>query len=203
MKSRQILKDLTSNNLTRLSGEGLKALPALNFHVGLPDKGKIGSAFKFIRNIFGSNNTATEAMGMLATGLIAHLIGFENPKLNKAANQGVHGPDFILRQETYKQVWAIFEAKGGTSKHGSSTLGGTGKVKQMGSKWLEHWIRRTANNNDYSEDGPAFIEAAVRPGGPILTAIVSLNFKRPGKEFHIGAQPFFAPNGPLKAWKGF
>ncbi len=201
-----ILGILKKHNLTDLGLSALAALKPIQFHLDLPDTGKIGKAFRLARNILGKSNGAQEFIGKMGTAMILHLMKFGESRLVPA--HSVWGPDGIVRHETKQDLWAIFEAKGGSSKLGTSTLSrpnpfpsemkgrvfpGT-QYEQMGKEWLEFWIRKTIDKNRHTLLGRDFVDA-FDPGKPILTGVVSVNLNRRQEELKFAAQVFVSQFG--------
>ncbi len=114
------LAALTTSGLQTILDQANVGFPVIQFHLDLPDTGSIGKAIRLARNIFGNCNRGQEFIGELGTALMFHLMGFEDPGLLRA--YGVNGPDGIVRNKLQQNVWAIYEAKGGTSRLRTSTL---------------------------------------------------------------------------------
>ena len=220
---KDIFKELKNAGLTKLTGSAISALPPVNIAFDMPGgkkangkpKGKIGKALMFIFRFVERSSTAQEIIGELGTFLMAKLMTFDYAKGLERAH-GRHGPDFILRNKKNTDVWAIMEAKGG-----SSTLGTSGLVRpprppgffipptvprpypQMGKYWIEYWLRHTYIKNSTNAAG-IDLRTDFLAGKPMLAMVVSLNLQRPnnGKDVKIAAQGFIPPSGGLgyNAW---
>ncbi|MCA9039981.1 MAG: RHS repeat-associated core domain-containing protein, partial [Planctomycetaceae bacterium] len=131
----------------------------------------------------GIKGGAQELAGEMFTHVIVSLMGFRT--MSDWTWHSIHGPDQIasrdLNIEGIPMLWGIFEAKGGTSKLGTSKLGNfTGpEYNQMSGQWLNHWARKIindpANSGRYLEN---FEEAYGDSNRDMLAVVVSLNVNR-------------------------
>jgi hypothetical protein len=211
------LAALTTSGLSTILAQARVGIPVIQFHINLPDTGNIGKALKLARNIFGRSNRGQEFVGEMGTALMFYLMGFQDAGLQRA--YGVNGPDGIVRNKLQQNVWAIYEAKGGTGRLGTSTLSRPSpfprqmalqglspgrSYAQFGKEWLQFWMIKTIGRNPISEAGIAF-KAAYDSRIPMLTSVVSVNLKRVNEELKFAAQVFLPPDGiGFSDWpKGF
>lgn len=212
---KNIREEFRKKGLSNLSKQAIGALGVVDFDFSLSSdsqrprkRGKIAKALSFVQKTMGYSNRATEVIGEIGTGLMMSIIGFDNPGLDRRHKK--HGPDFILQHRDYSDAWAVVEAKGGTSKLGTSTLSrpvsrrsagvrvrpGEGpRFQQMGARWIEYWLRLTIDKNAGSIKGQE-LDDSFDNSDPMLAVIVSVNLNRK-KEIRIAAQPFAPPRGTL------
>jgi hypothetical protein len=209
------LSDLSASGLQKILAQSKVDLPVITFELDLPDTGKVGRALRMARTIFGGARKAQEFIGELGTAIMFHVLGFKESGLTRA--HSVWGPDGIVRHQREEKIWAIYEAKGGTSKLGTSTLsrpapppaGMTGLVPgrvypQFGARWLEFWLRKTIEENRGTDAGDE-LRSAFGGNIPMFTGVVSVNLNRVNEELKFAAQVFLPPNGAgFNEWpKGF
>lgn len=134
---------------------------------------------------------------------------------NLSRDHASNGPDFIFRNNSHPDFWAVAEAKGGSSRLGKSRLvkplrpagfsvvpGEGPSFQQMGARWIEFWLRHTIAKNNGTVTGNA-LDDSFSDNDPMLAMVVSIDLSRK-KEVHIGMQPFVPPKGTaFDNWSGF
>lgn len=83
-------------------------------------RGKLYQGFKLAANMIGSTRKGQELLGEMGTAFILYLAGFQSGGLKRAHDDW--GPDGIVRHSVKPMIWGVFEAKGGSSELGKSTL---------------------------------------------------------------------------------
>lgn len=106
-----------------------------------------------------------EAIGVAGTLLFAKWAGLQ-PSSFSAAPRGI---DFLMTTPA-PGMYAVVEAKGGTSRWNNSTGG------QMSATWIESRIQRAIDGGQVDEADEARLRVE-KNTGPIFAAIVATNFK--------------------------
>jgi len=176
----------------------LAAGPPIVAKAKLPDKvikklGKIGS-------VLGTSDRMQEIIGEFGTALIIKLMGFEVTTMKMDSR---HGPDTLAMHKS-SGVWGVFESKGGSSKLGTSTLGGSvGSAQQMGAKWISYWVPRLLNMN-VGHDDEADLRTKFTTFQPMVAVVTRLNLKLKRDHIKAGLQVYIPPTGPgMNPWQGF
>lgn len=198
------------STITSGTANAAGALPAFYFDIDVPRRGKLGRVFRQVSRMLGKSNDAQEFFGEIGAGLLMHVLGFHSADL--PVFPSVKGPDFMLRQGK-SSVWAMVEAKGGTSRLSK----GADYGDQMQWDWIRYWYHWLAfKNQGYG----AYVSDAdgkdlwdhwgqkrfARDSGsakPIAAAVVSLDLNRRKDQLKIGIQAWTNNEVQWDKWKGF
>jgi len=197
---REIVTTLAGDGLTDLGLTALAAGPPIYVKIDMPKggRGKLGKALRFVTNILGKSNGVQELIGEMGAWMMARLMKFRNADLPEFPK--VHGPDIFARHEQ-SSVWAMIEAKGGTSRLSKGAKYGD----QMQWKWIRHWYEWLADkNNNKSNDGDDLHNDYHSPfpsnANPIVAMVVSLNLRRRKDHLKIGVQSWTNNETPWNNW---
>jgi RHS repeat-associated protein len=156
------------NSVAQMSFGALGAL-ALSLKPGglfvkIPVPSSAVNAVKARVGTMWDTNIMQEAIGVAGTLLFARFAGLK-PTSFEAARQGI---DFVMT--TPGQMFAVVEAKGGTSTLNHSTGG------QMGANWIQDRLRKAIQNDQLNPADTARLRAVMNTG-PVFAAIVATNLK--------------------------
>ncbi len=198
------------SSLTSGTANAAGALPAFYFDIDVPRRGKLGRVFRQVSRMLGKSNDAQEFFGEIGAGLLMHVLGFRSADLPVFPT--VKGPDFMLRQGK-SSVWAMVEAKGGTSRLSK----GADYGDQMQWDWIRYWYHWLAFKNKgygaYVSDadgkdlwdhwGQKRSASEFGSAKPIVAAVVSLDLNRSKDHLKIGIQAWTKIEVQWDKWKGF
>jgi RHS repeat-associated protein len=193
---------------SKLTSGAAGAIPPIYLNLDVPDKGKLGRVFKKISNLVGRSNDLQEFIGEMGAGLLMHVLGFG--KANLPVFPSVKGPDFMARQGK-TPVWAMVEAKGGSSRLSKGAEYGD----QMQWDWIRHWYHWLASKNQnygaHSSDadgndlwdywGHGRLKTNDGNAKPIVAVVVSLDLNRPKDQLKIGVQAWTNRETAWNKWR--